>query len=246
MKHIFTLRLNTKSYHTALLLFTRSASEEVKYKNFSPSAGHRGNVLIARKLVAHATSLAKKAGVDFFIFTEKEQSRGSFGQRLAHAYEEIFAKGYRHVITIGNDSPDLNSKTLKKAIDKLDNDQAVIGPSADGGVYLLGLSRAQFNKETFITLRWQTSALTDDIIQELLPSSKISWLAVLQDIDHADDFHTFLKNSKSSLKWVLIRLLGLSSETTSEVFLIIKNHFPYRLLSKRGPPTPLFELIYSS
>lgn len=235
--------MTDQSSNTALLLFTRSVSEEVKHKKFSPSAGYKGNILIAQKLLAQATSLAQEAGIDFFVFTEKEQTDGSFGQRLAQAYEETFAKGYQHVISIGNDSPDLNLQTLKKAIDQLDHEQAVIGPSSDGGVYLLGLSRKHFNKEAFINLRWQTRHLSQDIANELLATSHTSWLRTLQDIDHAADFYTFLKESRSALKWILITLLGLWSTLQNQILLNIKEYFADEFQLQRGPPSHLFQFI---
>ncbi|MEL7001310.1 MAG: DUF2064 domain-containing protein [Bacteroidota bacterium] len=229
--------------NTALILFTRSVSEEVKYKKFSPTAGRKGNILIAQKLLTRATSLAEQADIDFFVFTEKEQTDGSFGQRLSQAYQETFDKGYKNVISIGNDSPDLNLETLKKAIDQLDHDQAVIGPSSDGGVYLLGLSQEHFDQEIFVNLRWQTGRLARDIADQLLLKFDISWLKTLHDIDHASDFYKFLKGSQSALKWILINLLGLWSTVKTIFILNIKEFSPSEFRSERGPPSTLLPLL---
>ena len=217
----------------------------MKYKKFSQSAGHHGNVLIAQKLVAHATSLAHKAGVDFFVFTEKEQSAGSFGARLGQAYEEVFSKGYDRVISIGNDSPDLDDQTLQKAINALAHHKAVIGPSTDGGVYLLGLTRQEFNKEIFENLGWQTNHLAEDINNQLLSSSEIYWLHELKDIDQANDLYRSLKESRSELKWILIGLSGLWSSPVSHLISILSDSHFGNTDTQRGPPTSFPTLIYT-
>jgi uncharacterized protein len=72
-----------------------------------------------------------------------EQRGRDLGERLAHATEAIFARGYRPLVVVGIDSPTLPPKYPAEALRLLERGAAdlVLGPTEDGGYYLLGLSR---------------------------------------------------------------------------------------------------------
>jgi len=59
------------------------------------------------------------------------------------------------VITIGNDTPILKSHHIVEASRQLESKNVVLGPSLDGGFYLLGIHKTHFNREQFIDLPWQ-------------------------------------------------------------------------------------------
>jgi len=68
------------------------------------------------------------------------QGEGDLGARL----ENIFSRALRdhpHVMAIGADTPGLPAKYLEQAREALERADAVIGPSEDGGFYLLGLRK---------------------------------------------------------------------------------------------------------
>lgn len=226
--------------NTALILFSRTATEEAKTKNFYSKAGRKANKLVAEKLIGHATKLARKAGVDFFIFTEKEQSQGDFGIRLSNAFSEVFNKGYESVISIGNDCPSLDANTISQAIDALQSNKVVIGPSTDGGVYLLGLQRENFDIRKFRELKWKTTELTEDIINTCRKEGDLHILPTLTDIDHEQDLHLFLQFNTSELVGYLKSLL-ISFQ--SQWYGTHINSYVGRLMdlaaSRRGPPTSL-------
>jgi uncharacterized protein len=62
------------------------------------------------------------------------------GERLINALETKFNAGFRKVIIIGTDSPLLRIEQIECSIDALSEHEVVIGPSADGGYYLIGFS----------------------------------------------------------------------------------------------------------
>ena len=62
------------------------------------------------------------------------------GERLANAFSEML-RSYQRVVVIGTDAPHLKSAVISAAFRKLAQTDAVIGPSSDGGYYLLGLRR---------------------------------------------------------------------------------------------------------
>lgn len=63
---------------------------------------------------------------------------GDLGARMQHFFESAIRDGYRHVVLIGSDSPDLPLALLAQAFDQLHDYPVVLGPSLDGGYYLVG------------------------------------------------------------------------------------------------------------
>ncbi|WP_022834481.1 TIGR04282 family arsenosugar biosynthesis glycosyltransferase [Salisaeta longa] len=73
-----------------------------------------------------------------------EQSGAGLGARMHTAFQETFAAGYARAVIIGTDHPTLPSARIRRAFDALRPAPAVaLGPSADGGFYLLGLTAPQ-------------------------------------------------------------------------------------------------------
>ncbi|MDX1462979.1 MAG: DUF2064 domain-containing protein [Marinirhabdus sp.] len=133
----------------------------------------------------------------YFIFSEKEQIGGSFGERYVNAIQNIFDKGYDNVITIGNDTPNLQTKQLLDAAKSVSQQQVVFGPSIDGGYYLMGLHRSQFNPEAFLQLPWQTQNLLGSFKRLLaVKNTKVVLLQTLRDIDTVADIKKLMDGFK--------------------------------------------------
>ncbi len=67
------------------------------------------------------------------------QKGNNLGERMCNAIQWLFDNGYQKVSLIGTDSPDLPPAFIKDAFQKLDSYKLVIGPSEDGGYYLIGM-----------------------------------------------------------------------------------------------------------
>ena len=121
----------------------------------------------------------KKTGLPYFHFSEKEQQGNSFGERYIHAIQSVYNKGFENIITIGNDTPHLQTRHLVETAEKLQNNPIVLGPSKDGGYYLMGLRKSHFDTALFLKLPWQTSSLNRKILLLLcnLKIFKLEWLA---------------------------------------------------------------------
>lgn len=79
-----------------------------------------------------------------------------FGQCLAHPIDVLLGRGYGSACVLNSDSPTLPVAYIIAAATVLaaDDDRAVIGPSIDGGYYLLGLKRP--HPELFQGIDWST------------------------------------------------------------------------------------------
>lgn len=72
------------------------------------------------------------------------QSGGELGKRMHLALAELLSRGYRRVVLAGSDLPHLRAPALQQGFVALrDGAEVVLGPSADGGYYLVGLTRPQ-------------------------------------------------------------------------------------------------------
>jgi rSAM/selenodomain-associated transferase 1 len=69
------------------------------------------------------------------------QEGDSLGERLENAFRRLFSRDCAGACVIGSDSPDLPLPYIKRAYLKLKRVEAVVGPTFDGGYYLIGLKR---------------------------------------------------------------------------------------------------------
>lgn len=80
-------------------------------------------------------------------FKKRYIQRGDcFGKKFANAFIDAFVFGYDKVIVIGNDTFGISGGKLINSFNKLDISDAVLGPSKDGGFYLLALSKEAFER----------------------------------------------------------------------------------------------------
>jgi rSAM/selenodomain-associated transferase 1 len=81
----------------------------------------------------------------------------NFGDCLFAAVSELLAAGNDSAVVLNSDSPTLPTALLIETADVLARpcDRAVLGPSSDGGYYLLGLKRA--HRRLFEDVDWSTA-----------------------------------------------------------------------------------------
>ena len=69
------------------------------------------------------------------------QRGGNLGCRMHRQLQQGFAQGFEQVVLIGSDLPDLHSADLEQAFALLEQHDLVLGPAADGGYWLIGITR---------------------------------------------------------------------------------------------------------
>jgi len=70
-----------------------------------------------------------------------DQQGDDLGERMGGIVRTLMQSGCDCVVLIGTDSPTLPTSTLKDAFDALQQRPVVLGPSQDGGYYLIGFSQ---------------------------------------------------------------------------------------------------------
>lgn len=174
------------------MIFTRTGEEEARAKSFVPQLGRHKNKHIADQLIWHAIVTAQRTRLPIHTIYSHEQRGNSFGVRLANAIEDVFSLGYDRVITMGNDCPSLTSELILDVRDKLYQSELVLGPTPDGGTYLIGIGKSAYNRSHFIKMRWQTTSLLQDF-EEYAKAYSVEFLENASDINTAKDFVDFIK-----------------------------------------------------
>ena len=120
--------------------------------------------------------------------------RGShLGERMGNAMEDAFSKGFDKVLLIGTDIPELTTEIINDAVINLDKYQAVIGPSTDGGYYLIGFHQAGFTPDIFIDMPWGESSVLKKTLSVFKSRNMPAFmLKPCRDIDTYEDLHAFL------------------------------------------------------
>jgi rSAM/selenodomain-associated transferase 1 len=113
-----------------------------------------------------------------------EQVSGDLGARLSVALRPTD----KPTVVIGTDCPGLQPTHVHEAMNRLREDDLVIGPANDGGYYLIGINR--FHQALFTDIPWGTESVCR-ITQEIASSLKLSvaMLEELCDIDRPEDLN---------------------------------------------------------
>lgn len=97
---------------------------------------------------------------------EKHLQRGEdLGARMAAAFQDAFASGASRAIIIGSDCPDLSAGLLKAAFAWLQVYDVVLGPTPDGGYYLLGMK--QLHLPLFEGIAWSTDTVRARTLEKI-------------------------------------------------------------------------------
>jgi hypothetical protein len=90
---------------------------------------------------------------DFFLLAQRGES---FGERLVCAMQDLLQVGFESVCLINSDSPTVPPAAFAEAVEALSQpgDRVVLGPSDDGGYYLIGMKELQ--SRLFAEIDWST------------------------------------------------------------------------------------------
>ncbi|TFG99989.1 glycosyltransferase [Candidatus Thorarchaeota archaeon] len=139
-----------------------------------------------------------------------QQQGANLGKRLQNGFISMFKKEYQQVIALASDSPDLPIEILEIAVSSLQNHKVVIGPTSDGGYYLIGFSRDCFIPSVFEAISWSTESVFQETLSRIESvTHQVYVLPEWADIDTVSDLQKFyrtyqLQNSKTlqSLKYL--------------------------------------------
>ncbi len=116
----------------------------------------------------------------------RRQEGVDLGERMRAAFEWHLARGDAPVIAVGADCPAVTAATIREAERLLATADVAIGPSVDGGYYLLGLTRAE--PGIFMGVPWGSDrvlGITEDYCRR--SQLTVGWLPFERDVDTVED-----------------------------------------------------------
>lgn len=139
-----------------------------------------------KKYVFYSSFIDDKDGWQNNVFEKRLQVAGGLGEKITEALKSVF-EDCDQVVIIGSDCPQLTSEHIETAFDKLQNCNITIGPSHDGGYYLLGMDK--FYPQLFQGINWSTETVFQETLQKTESSGLTSYvLEALSDIDYEEDW----------------------------------------------------------
>jgi rSAM/selenodomain-associated transferase 1 len=127
------------------------------------------------------------------------QKGDDLGARMENAFIRIFSEGFSSAVLIGSDLPDLPAAIIREAFDALTKSDAVIGPAADGGYYLIGFNKAVFSPRIFRGIQWSTDRVFEETMKRCLEGSLRTYmLPEWSDVDTIGDLRALLARNRDT------------------------------------------------
>ncbi len=194
-----------------LLLFTRYPEAGRSKTRLIPALGADGAAqlqrLLTERIALQARALTEKYAIQTVVHycggSRKKmtswlgklpyvpQTDGDLGMRMRAAFSSTFAAGAEKAVLIGSDIPGIDTKLLADAFAALQNSAVVIGPSHDGGYYLIGMCADIADKLyplLFAGIAWSTAEVFALACERLATAALVpAILPALHDIDTPED-----------------------------------------------------------
>jgi len=170
----------TRPTSRCVLLFARTADGEARAKRLARARGVFA--LARRRVVAAAAALP---GVTLLVVGpggSLPQRGKDFAERLGNAFADARALGYGEIVAVPTDVPRLGVRQLAEAFRSLAAAEVVLGPSPDGGAYLIGCRIDPTS--LFRGVRWRTARAFADLAAH---AGAPAVLDPLEDVDRRAD-----------------------------------------------------------
>lgn len=181
-----------------IIIMARPAELGKVKSRLAATLGAEKTLTVYKHLLQHTISTAEKSGHsiiiwwselpnDYLIIPHNLQIGELLGDRMHQAFEfEFNLNQSEKVVMIGTDCPDLTTTILEEAFNTLEENNVVLGPSEDGGYYLIGMNG--FHPELLQEIEWSTEKVLAQTIEKCKKYKKtFALLPTLNDIDNEED-----------------------------------------------------------
>lgn len=187
-----------------LLVFTLGASWETRRRKLLPAGWNQAERALHRACLDETLAAGRASGCRLVVSSPRAlelptdverlpQTGKSFGVRLQHAFSAAQAMKAGPVVLVGSDVPGLTAAHLHRTFDLLARDPArvVIGPSPDGGIYLLAANRPI--ADSLPGVRWCCDSTLRSLKRVLRREGyRVCLLPPLRDLDRQADLEAWL------------------------------------------------------
>ena len=189
----------------ALIIFTKNPELGKCKTRLAATTSDEYALKVYQELLRHTREIALQLNVRRNLFYSNEINRadawqnadfnkylqhsGNLGERMTEAFQTSFQNAERAVI-IGSDCASLTPEIVELAFAKLADYPFVIGPTFDGGYYLLGMQ--QFEPLVFTNIEWSTESVFEQTAERFDELNKEYFeLEMLSDIDYEADWKKY-------------------------------------------------------
>jgi rSAM/selenodomain-associated transferase 1 len=145
----------------------RPSRDASKMQLEDASASHSEGAAAARGIAVYTPVGAESTYNDILPadFSLLPQRGDKFGERLYFAVEDLIKCGFASVCLIDSDSPTVPGENFAEAVELLSTteDCVVLGPSDDGGYYLIGVKKP--HQHLFEQIDWSTERVLSQTIE---------------------------------------------------------------------------------
>lgn len=183
---------------SALIIFVRNPEPGKVKTRIAKTMGNEKALEVYKELLLHTYDITKDISCDKFVFYadqitkndlwetsfyhKKLQQGNDLGQRMLLAFRELFGLGYQSIQIIGSDCMELTTDIIETGFNRLHENEVVIGPSTDGGYYLLGMRLLV--PDIFYKKEWSTEKVFSSTLADIKKLSLSYFLLPeLSDID---------------------------------------------------------------
>jgi rSAM/selenodomain-associated transferase 1 len=224
-----TTRLNSPHQKTALIIFAREPKDGRAKTRLAKDLPVPSVTELYKAFILDVLSIAEKVPCDerfiyyagngsstpFFkkhknSFRLKRQTGANLGERMYRAFAHCKKNQFDKIVIIGTDCLTLTPRDIKTAFDELESHDCVLGPSKDGGYYLIALN--ELHKEFFQEIDWGTSVVFRKTLQKARKLKKTVYLLQQrEDIDRFAQLKKFSRNiqnvntaphTQKALQWI--------------------------------------------
>ena len=215
---------------TTICIFAKPPMPGQAKTRLIPALGSQRAAEVARALlddVIRASMLVNRAQVVIStteMFQTEEavpvwlQPQGDLGIRLEKTLQ-LALQSSDSAIALGADTPGLTALMLSQAADRLGREDAVLGPTDDGGYYMIGMRRCP--NGLFQNIRWSTQETFRDTLHQFAQFNLgYSIVPKWFDLDTPDDLQRVrcLIRAGVDMGTKLARVLGaLDMATAKEI-----------------------------
>jgi rSAM/selenodomain-associated transferase 1 len=118
------------------------------------------------------------------------QAPGDLGQRMQAVFDRFVPHG--PTLIIGSDIPGIHPSHIARAFTLLQAHDAAIGPSEDGGYWLIGMSGLRRRLTPFANVRWSAVHTLADTLAGL-SGARVAIADTLWDVDANDDWRRWVR-----------------------------------------------------
>jgi uncharacterized protein len=199
---VYTAETADTDEKNLLLIFVKNPEPGKVKTRLAASIGEIKAMAVYKLLLQHTHDITSKLNTtkavwysDFIdnddlwednIYLKYKQKGNDLGERMKNAFLQGFKGGFNNIVIIGSDCYQLTTSILITAFEFLNNHQVVIGPTEDGGYYLLGMK--QLHADLFHNKKWSTSLIFKSTFENIKALNlKFAVLETLIDVDEEKD-----------------------------------------------------------